>query len=301
MTGPGLHRTDGDGWVECSCGEKHWGRYGAAGLMVVTPGSGVLLQHRATWSHHGGTWGVPGGARASGEDALTAALREAAEEAAVDPTAVRPRLAWVEDHGEWSYTTVVAEAADGRVEARASDPESLEIRWVAIDDVNDLPLLPAFGQAWPKLREQLGRRLVVVVDAANVVGSRPDGWWRDRRGANQRLLSALARLGPVPAAPFGVAGSYWWPDRVMVVEGQANAIDDLPGDDANRRVRLVRAEAGGDDTIVAVTAEHRREHPLDHVVVVTADRGLRARVTVTGAGVVGPSVVRSLLDAPGRD
>src|SRR3954465_11452407 len=58
---------DGDGWRRCDRGHVHWGRYGAAGLLVVAPGPQVLLQHRAPWSHGGDTWGVPGGARRRGE------------------------------------------------------------------------------------------------------------------------------------------------------------------------------------------------------------------------------------------
>ena len=56
----------GDAWVEGPDGTRYWGRYGAAGLLIVSPGFEVLLQHRAAWSHFGGTWGMPGGARHEG-------------------------------------------------------------------------------------------------------------------------------------------------------------------------------------------------------------------------------------------
>ncbi|MEJ7702743.1 MAG: NUDIX domain-containing protein [Geodermatophilaceae bacterium] len=72
---------DGDGWVTCDLGHRHWGRHGAAGLLIRTAQS-VVMQHRAPWSHHGGTWGLPGGARDSHETVSAAALREAAEEGA---------------------------------------------------------------------------------------------------------------------------------------------------------------------------------------------------------------------------
>src|SRR3712207_9520205 len=52
-----------DGWVTCALGHRHWGRVGAAGLLVHRAGADgpeLLLQHRAVWSHHGGTWGTPG-------------------------------------------------------------------------------------------------------------------------------------------------------------------------------------------------------------------------------------------------
>jgi len=110
-----------------------------------------VLQHRATWSHHGGTWGLPGGARAPHETAEQAALREAQEEAGIPPAAVRVTGSSVLDHEDWSYTTVVADEI-GAVTPSATDAESLEVRWVAVDEVDALPLLPAFAAAWPGLR-----------------------------------------------------------------------------------------------------------------------------------------------------
>lgn len=61
-------RDPGDAWVVTDSGEKFWGVYGAAGLLAVDPQRGVLLQHRVGWSHFGGTWGIPGGARHKGRD-----------------------------------------------------------------------------------------------------------------------------------------------------------------------------------------------------------------------------------------
>ena len=144
---------DGNGWLYCSQGHRHWGRFGAAGVLI-TDGSRVMLQHRAVWTHEGGTWAVPGGARDSHEDAVTAALREAAEEAALDPAHVRPFGEWVDDHGGWSYTTVVA-AALTDLAPRAANPESIEIRWWPIDDVAGLALHSGFAAAWPRLRRLL--------------------------------------------------------------------------------------------------------------------------------------------------
>ncbi|MCU1659007.1 MAG: 8-oxo-dGTP diphosphatase [Pseudonocardiales bacterium] len=146
---------DGNGWVECSLGHRHWGRYGAAGLLI-TDGSRVVLQHRAPWTHEGGTWAVPGGARDSHEDVVTAALREAAEETALDPGTVRPFGEWVDDHGGWSYTTVVAQAV-AELAPHAANAESIEIRWWSIADVDTLPLHLGFANAWPHLRTLIGR------------------------------------------------------------------------------------------------------------------------------------------------
>jgi 8-oxo-dGTP pyrophosphatase MutT (NUDIX family) len=144
----------GDAWVEGPNGERFWGRFGAAGLLVHDLRRGVLLQHRADWSHFGGTWGLPGGARHEGETAVEGALREAAEEAAVPADAVEVLFTSVLDLGFWSYTTVVAQAVRA-FEVHMADVESIELRWVAVPDVTGLPLHPGFGASWPQLRARL--------------------------------------------------------------------------------------------------------------------------------------------------
>lgn len=162
MSGTVHQRHPGDGWVTCG-DHRHWGLHGAAGLFLVrrapsAPGGApgavtdVVLQHRAAWSHHGGTWGIPGGAVSPGETPTQGALREAAEEAGIDPAAVRVVAEHVLDHDVWSYTTVLAEVADGdRTEVAATDPESIEVRWVPLAAVADLDLHPAFAAALPDL------------------------------------------------------------------------------------------------------------------------------------------------------
>lgn len=154
-----LHRQPGDGWVDCACGRRHWGLLGAAGLLLVRRDAArrpvaVVLQHRAPWSDQGGTWGLPGGARAPGESAQDAALREAHEEAGIDPAAVGVRGQSVLEHPDWSYTTVLADELTPQ-QPTATDAESLEVRWVPVDEVAGLPLLPAFADAWPTLRTRL--------------------------------------------------------------------------------------------------------------------------------------------------
>lgn len=135
-------------------GQRFWGRFGAAGLLVHDLRRGVLLQHRADWSHFGGTWGLPGGARHADESAVQGALREAAEEAAVPPDAVQVLFESVLDLGFWSYTTVVAQAVRP-FEPHMADVESIELRWVPIHEVTDLPLHPGFAASWPQLRSRL--------------------------------------------------------------------------------------------------------------------------------------------------
>ncbi len=144
---------DGNGWVYCALGHRHWGRFGAAGLLI-TDGRRVVLQHRAPWTHDGDTWGLPGGARDSHEDVVTAALREAAEEADLDPASVVPVDEWVDDHGGWSYTTVLARAVEP-IEPHAANEESIDVRWWAVEQVSALPLHTGFATAWPRLRALL--------------------------------------------------------------------------------------------------------------------------------------------------
>lgn len=149
-------RDPGDAWVEGEQG-RFWGRFGSAGLLVHDAAKGVLLQHRATWSDQGGTWGLPGGALHQGEDAVDGALREAKEEAAVPPESVRVLFTSVFDVGYWSYTTVAAQVVEP-FEPVISDPESLELEWVSLDGVSEKELHPGFAAAWPALRSRLQSR-----------------------------------------------------------------------------------------------------------------------------------------------
>lgn len=141
----------GDEWVFGPNGERFWGRFGAAGLLAWHRDAGVLLQLRASWSHFGDTWGLPGGARKLDESAVDAAIREAAEEATVPPGVLRVLHQSVHDLGFWSYTTVVAEAIE-RFEPVIADAESQAVRWVPVDAVTELPLHPGFAASWPALR-----------------------------------------------------------------------------------------------------------------------------------------------------
>jgi hypothetical protein len=118
---------------------------------------------------------------------------------------------------------------------------------------------------------------VVVVDAANAVGSVPDGWWRDRAGAATRLRDALG-----PVAADGLPGHPPPLEVVLVVEGAARGVPSVPG------VRVVAAPGSGDDAIVELLRAEGRNRPA---VVVTADRELRRRVEAQGAAVCGPGVL----------
>ena len=343
---------DGNGWVVSAGGDRRWGRFGAAGLLLRAADPSdpdtplVLLQHRAVWTASGDTWALPGGARDSYEDAPGAALRETEEEAEIRPadvvvraevvTSRMPGTVWhrpgldmrhaaemlrrlrpdqrhdeeLDESGpggavdsgtdasgadavsgavrrprvlpplvqestdavEWTYTTVIADAP--RPLETVPNNESLELRWVPETRVAELPLMPAFAQAWANgLRSE---PVELVVDVANVLGSRPDGWWRDRAGATGRLLDELGAGMPrtleLPAADSAPpAAAFGWVARAhAVIEGAARAAEH------SGPFEVHRAPGSGDDAIVELATE------LDggprRVVVVTADRGLRDRL-----------------------
>ncbi|MEH3075389.1 MAG: hypothetical protein PGN11_01700 [Quadrisphaera sp.] len=130
----------------------------------------------------------------------------------------------------------------------------------------------------------------LVVDAANAVGSRPDGWWRDRPGAARRLLEQLSHL----AARTSATG----PDGRVLAVGEVHAVLEGAARSASPEglrgaVHVHLAEADGDSSVAELTellTERGRA-----VLVVTADRGLRARLPPT-AVCAGPGWLRDLLD-----
>jgi hypothetical protein len=127
----------------------------------------------------------------------------------------------------------------------------------------------------------------IVVDVANVMGSRPDGWWRDRPGAAVRLHAELAAQSH-PILPGDTEPA----ELVMVLEGATKAAAariNAAQDDANP-VRVVQADGSGDDAIVALVRELSGRR-----VVVTADRELRQRCEAAGAEVFGPNWLIGLL------
>jgi 8-oxo-dGTP diphosphatase len=148
--------------------------------------------------------------------------------------------------------------------------------------------------------------VTVVVDVANVMGARADGWWRDRAGAARRLLEQVAALAergvPADRMPDGLPAPGAW---VLILEGRArDAARDAAGwsvptgkggageSSAPSRVRVVQAAGSGDDAIVAEAAAVDEGAPC---LVVTADRELRRRCAATGAAVAGPGWLLGLL------
>lgn len=113
--------------------------------------------------------------------------------------------------------------------------------------------------------------LVLLVDAANVLGSRPDGWWRDRAGATRGLLERIRR---------------WAEDEhrwrvIVVVEGRARGAADA---DWGQRLQVIAASGSGDDAIVDLADELTRADQTAQITVVTSDRGLHGRLSTPTVG-----------------
>ncbi|MGY0887573.1 NUDIX domain-containing protein [Corynebacterium aurimucosum] len=148
----------GDGWSKGPGGVPVWGKFGAAGLFLVA-GDQVLLQHRATWTNNGGTWGIPGGARDKPESSEQAALRETEEETGISPADVEVLGSLVTagpfEEG-WTYTTVLARTVSGQRLATTANEESAELRWVPLNQIEELELLAPFREALPRLLKYWG-------------------------------------------------------------------------------------------------------------------------------------------------
>jgi hypothetical protein len=125
---------------------------------------------------------------------------------------------------------------------------------------------------------------VLLVDAANVVGSRPDGWWRDRPGAARRLVEQLR--GALSAARVA-------PPVVVVLEGKAR--HGVPTGDAGG-ITVRHAAGSGDDLLVAIASDTMGT-PGQSVTLVSADRELCDRARAVGADVVGPGWLLDLLES----
>ena len=132
-----------------------------------------------------------------------------------------------------------------------------------------------------------GGPVIVVVDVANVMGSRPDGWWRDRAGAATRLLAAMPGLVTRTVRAPDDEASVRIERIVAVVEGAAKQVEAPEG------VEVIRAPRDGDSAIVSLVEGLPGEGEA-RVLVVTADRGLRARLPL-GVAVAGPGWLNRLL------
>jgi 8-oxo-dGTP pyrophosphatase MutT (NUDIX family) len=142
--------TSADGYTRCALGHEHWGRAGAAGLLVRhRDEDGVrryLLQHRAARTHLGDTWGLPGGALDWTESAEEGARRESVEELGGLPDDLTTVRTHRDDHGGWAYSTVVVDSPV-RFSPVVTGWEVGEhgYRWCTRDELADLPLHPGFA------------------------------------------------------------------------------------------------------------------------------------------------------------
>ena len=120
---------------------------------------------------------------------------------------------------------------------------------------------------------------MLLIDAANVIGSRPTGWWRDRPGAARSFVERVRTA---------VAAGRLTEPVVVVLEGKARDGVEPGGSDG---VTVVHAPGSGDDMLVQLTCESP-----DQMTLVSADRELRRRAEALGAHVVGPGWLLDLLE-----
>lgn len=140
--------TSGDGFLRLADGSVRWGRFGAAGVLLRhLDDEGepwFFVARRSEWCHEGGTWAVPGGALNAGEAPLDGALREFGEEIGHGPGAHTVAIVHEDDHGGWSYWTLVLDVAERFEPPTELHWETAEVRWVRAHELEELELFPAF-------------------------------------------------------------------------------------------------------------------------------------------------------------
>jgi 8-oxo-dGTP diphosphatase len=145
----------GDGFVTVADGGVRWGRYGAAGILARhvddegTPW--YFLARRSAVCHRGGTWAIPGGALDAGEEPLQGALREFAEEIGDLPEPYDVTVVHEDDHGGWSYWTIVVDVPERFAVPPIFSWETDDARWVAGHEMTDLELFDAFEATLERL------------------------------------------------------------------------------------------------------------------------------------------------------
>jgi 8-oxo-dGTP diphosphatase len=175
----------GDGFVLVADGTQRWGRFGAAGILARWAdddgASWYFLARRSEHCHQGGTWAVPGGALHLGEDPLAGGLREWVEEVGTPLDNFTVVSVHEDDHGGWSYWTVVVEVASRFAPPASANWETTEISWTREDGLPDLNLHDAFRSTLVRLGllpgpgADEGSVTAFVGDRSTAVGSdRPD-------------------------------------------------------------------------------------------------------------------------------
>jgi 8-oxo-dGTP diphosphatase len=206
---------DGDGYTVCGQGHEHWGLNGAAGLLVRHHDDDgetrYLLQHRSPYVQHGRTWSTPVGAMGSGETPEHAALREAREEMGELPGDLEHHHTVTDDHGGWSYHTVVMDSPT-RFRPSGSgetDWESEGSGWFTPGEIQGLPLHPGFRSSWDKVQHSGSLRVVALDDVPafthRYLSPQADGGYAEREelvqgpfyhGSRSRRLGEGAELAP---------------------------------------------------------------------------------------------------------
>jgi 8-oxo-dGTP pyrophosphatase MutT (NUDIX family) len=138
----------GDGFVTLADGSMRWGKYGAAGVLVrhIGPdGTWYFLARRSMHCHRGGTWAIPGGALDLGEAPVEGALREFDEEIGHLLDTFELGQTHQDDHGGWSYWTVIIDVPHRFDPPASLGWETAEARWVADHELSELELFDAFS------------------------------------------------------------------------------------------------------------------------------------------------------------
>ena len=306
MTGPGATHHDGDGWVECAQGHRHWGRFGAAGLLLHRGAAdGDERGCCCSTEPSGAITAAPGACSAAPGTATSSPWRppcaRPVRRPACTPTPCAVSGLYDDDHGGWSYITVVA-AEVGDAAARPTSAETVEVAWWPVEPA--ARAAPASG-----LRRDLAgaarslEPLTVVVDAANVVGSRPDGWWKDRAGrgaAAGRRRGDRALLGRDPRR--GRCRTTLAPPAAAALVALAHGRRRRRGTVAAEEASVTGAAAGYASwphraRVTMRSSPRLPTRATGRGVVVTADRELRTRCEALGAVAVGPRWLLGLMDA----
>lgn len=140
----------GDGFITLADGTARWGRFGAAGVLVRA-GDRMFVAQRSRHCHNGGTWAIPGGALDLDETPLDGALREFAEEIGHELDDFEVVTVHEDDHGGWSYWTIVLELAEAFEPPAQLHWETAATAWVTADELAALELFPAFRATCARL------------------------------------------------------------------------------------------------------------------------------------------------------
>jgi 8-oxo-dGTP diphosphatase len=208
----------GDGWYRNGDGVVRWGRFGAAGILFRHTENGVaryFLQRRGEGIDDAGTWGIPGGALDEGEDPLSGALRETAEETGV---VYKPGdLHVVGSHSfqpapDWAYTTHVVETLN-RFGPTATNWEGGESGWFTADEMGAMPLHPGLATALPSLTGQNAGKPAPPLDVLYHVAP---------TAVREHISSEGLQTSASPESYGNAPGVYFWRNAEQAREDAAN-------------------------------------------------------------------------------